>query len=201
MLVIGHPLTNLNRIFAIIGKISSKSQTAQSPGEFFQSYLVRNAVVIASVMCVRFLCEIKWTPENDWTDYARKKLTYGDVPPSKAKQLARLATGQGFYDGIPAPPYAEEVVGLLKNLFSNALAATIAPYICDARLFEPPGVSWDGMVGMPMSRALVESANGLVKQIVSVVGYASGVDPRAWRSFFPFGAAADFRPPGPVTRE
>jgi len=84
MLVTGHPLTNLNRIISRLSKIGKIRE-----GDFWMlRYICFDAAVIASVMLVRFAAESKWTPEKDWSAYARKKLTFGDVSPNKALQLA-----------------------------------------------------------------------------------------------------------------
>jgi hypothetical protein len=175
MLVSGHPLTNLNRLIRIISAAVVIAKSSTPEGSWFARYTYLNAVVTASLMMVRFAAECKWTPIRDWSDYARKKLTYGDVPPEKAKQLAQLALKEHFTDGLPAPEYMEEIVQAIEPLIAQPVVAGLIPYAVDFHLFGrvlghlPPDYA------PPVLREMEGSVMSMARRVVSVIGYAANV--------------------------
>lgn len=180
MLVIGHPLTNLNRIIRILSSIGKTSMHPIDDMAWLRRYICFNAAVTASVMLVRFATESKWTPEADWSDYARKKLTYGDVPPQKARQLAKLALDHDFYEGLPTPEYTDEILHVIKSLINHPSVAAITPFTLDFQLFGKvlDSVSKDYVV--PELGERQESALRIGKQILSALAYAAEVPANLW---------------------
>ena len=81
MLLVGHPLTNLNRIIQTLASVGKRVAQGTEEARWLMRHTCYNAAVVAGVMLVRFACETKWTPQEEWSEYARKKLTFGDVPP------------------------------------------------------------------------------------------------------------------------
>lgn len=193
MLVTGQPLTNLNRIINLLSDSNRKLRQAASPDALrLRRYLYFNAAVTASVMLVRFAATSKWTPEKDWSDHARKRLTYGDVPPQKAKQLAAMALDTTFYNGLPTPEYTEEIVSLIKAYISQPLAASIAPYVIDFQLF---GRILRGLPRDYANPVLVGQEDGirLARKTLSVLSYAAGVPPSIWSADDPWASRHEAR--------
>ncbi|HKR59291.1 MAG TPA: hypothetical protein VJS64_06115, partial [Pyrinomonadaceae bacterium] len=60
MLVVGHPLTNLNRIIKILSDIGH-GVPREGDSFWMTRYVCSDAAVIASIMLVRFAAESKWT--------------------------------------------------------------------------------------------------------------------------------------------
>ena len=180
MLVRGHSLTNLNRLIqslSIVGKLSPKMD---SETEWLRHYICFNTAIIASVMLIRFAIETKWTPEDDWSDYARKKLTYGDVPPQKAKQLAKLALDREFYGGLPKPLYTEEIIQVLRILISNPVLASLVPYALDYYLLGRIFSETPNNYVSPVLGELQTEAFKVCKQILSVLAYAAEISNEIW---------------------
>jgi len=176
MLVTGHPLTNLNRIISRLSKIGKIRE-----GDFWMlRYICFDAAVIASVMLVRFAAESKWTPEKDWSAYARKKLTFGDVSPNKALQLAQYALDRKIVEGIPAPAYTNEIIQLIKSLIINPNVAASLPIVLDRHLFD--------QVLMKRPRpALPQTTDDdevlkLARRTLSAISYAAGIPASIWQT-------------------
>jgi hypothetical protein len=166
MLVSGHPLTNLNRLIQIISTVGKQSGSENQI--LARKYICFDAAVIASVMLVRFAAECKWTPEKDWTAYGRKKLTFGDVSPQKALQLAELALDRRISEGIPAPAYTREILDVIKVLIANPQIAARVPTSLDHYLFgdRRPDLSND---------PLYERSLSLSRRVLSALSYAAGI--------------------------
>jgi hypothetical protein len=178
MLVRGHPLTNLNRIIRILSSVGENVSKTTEDTSLLKLHVCFNAAVVASVMLVRFAIENKWTPEADWSDYARKRLTYGDVPPQKARTLAKLALDRDFFDGLPSPEYTDEIIEVIKKLISQPEAAAIVPYALDFRLL---GQALGGEnLSISVLDKFQEAADKIGKQILSALSYSATVRPDLW---------------------
>lgn len=180
MLVIGHPLTNLNRIIKLLSHISKSLTKNPSDIPWFDRYVCFDAAIIASVMLIRFAIESKWTPEMDWTSYARKKLTYGDIPPRKAEQLAKLALDRDFFDGLPTPQYTDEINNLIQALINNQKIAAIIPFALDFYLFGKILGAIDEKYIHPVLGANQEEAIKYGKRILSALSFATGIPNSIW---------------------
>jgi len=180
MLVIGHPLTNLNGIIKTLSSIAETPKQTATPASWLRRYVCFNAAVVASVMLVRFAAESKWSPENQWSDHARKKLTYGDVPPQKAQQLAKLALTRDFYEGLPRPAYTEEVVQAIKSMISRPRVAALAPYALDFQLFGRVLGSLSNDYVSPVLGELQEDTLKMGKRILSALAYAAEIPTSLW---------------------
>ena len=180
MLVIGHPLTNLNRIIRILSSASKHSAQSESDVAWFGSYVCFDAAVFASIMLVRFAAESKWMPEKDWSAYARKKLTYGDIPPHKAQQLAKLALDRDFFEGLPTPEYTDEILQVIKFLISQPSVAAITPYALDFHLFGRVLGSVPNDYVAPVLGRLQEDALKMGRRILSALAYAAQVPANLW---------------------
>jgi hypothetical protein len=180
MLILGHPLTNLNRIVRTLSQWGRKLKGDETDDWSIRD-LCFDAAVIAAVMIIRFACETKWTPEKDWADYARKKLTYGDVSPQKAQELARLALDRELPEGIPAPPYTAEVIRVLAALRSNPEIAARLPYYLDYYLFGYiVRESHAGYRTAPLTDSTGDGTLKLTRRILSALSYAAGVPSAIW---------------------
>jgi hypothetical protein len=143
-------------------------------------YVCFEAAVVASVMLVRFAAESKWMREKDWSAYARKKLTYGDVPPQKARQLAKLALSQEFFNGLPAPEYTDEVLQAIGLLISRPEIAAVTPYALDFQLFGRVLGSVPRDYVIPVLGHLQEDALKVGRRILSVLAYAAAIPADMW---------------------
>lgn len=178
MLLVGHPLTNLNRIIQTLASVGKRADQGSEETRWLRLRTCYDAAVVAGVMLVRFACETKWTPEEEWSEYARKKLTFGDVPPNKARQLAKLALKTDFFEGLPSPEYTEEIVGVVGALISQPAAASIVPQALDHKLFGQELGSEDtaeSQVGM-----LDAGSAKLGKQVLSALSYAAEMPTSLW---------------------
>ena len=182
MLVRGHPLTNLNRIIKILSGLG-KTINDSAQTSWLRRCICFDAAVIASVMLVRFAAESKWTPEKDWTGYARKKLTFGDVSPQKALQLAELALDRRISEGIPSPAYTGEIIEVIRALIANPNIAAHLPMALDFYLFgrgpmgrgNPLNVNGVGEKG-------AEDALRMSRRVLSALSYAAGIPSVLWQS-------------------
>jgi hypothetical protein len=177
MLVIGHPLTNLNRIVKTLSTVG-KAASHEGANFWMTRYVVFNAAVIAAVMLVRFAAESKWTPEKDWSAYARKKLTFGDVSPTKALQLAQLALDRKIIEGIPAPAYTNEIIQLIKVLVSNPQLAARLPNALDQYLFDQVLMGQSRVKSLEVDE---EASGRLVRRVLSALSYAGGIPAAIWQ--------------------
>jgi len=180
MLVVGKPLTNLNRIIVALSNLYKLPTPTTEYMSWLRRYLCYNAAVTASVMLARFSAESKWTSESDWKDHAKKTLTYGDVPPKKAQQLARLALEQTFYEGLPTPKYADELIMALQAMISNPSVAAVVPYTVDFLLL---GRVLGGMSDEyipPVLLGTFENSTKMAKRIMSVIAYAAEIPSDVW---------------------
>lgn len=180
MLTIGSPLTNFNRVVATFSMIKKRAPSIRDDVGWISRYVCFNAAVVAAVMLVRFSAESKWTREKDWSAYARKKLTYGDTSPVKAQQLAKLAFGTDFFEGLPPPHFTEEIVEVIKALISRPDIAVQVPYALDYHLL--------GCVLGRIPKHTVHSVLGarqeevlkMGKRILSALAYAAEMDATIW---------------------
>jgi hypothetical protein len=180
MLVKGHPLTNLNRVIRILSSVGENISQSTVNTDWLKLYVCFNAAVVASVMLVRFATENKWTPESDWSDYARKRLTYGDVPPQKARQLAKLALDHDFFEGLPSPEYTDEIIEIIKKLIAQPKAASAVPYALDFRLL---GQTLGGEESsITILGELQEDADKIGRQFLSALAYSAAIRPNLWYS-------------------
>lgn len=182
MLVRGNPITNFNRIIQLISRLGKANYNKDSASDWLKRYVVYNAAVTAAVMLVRFAIESKWTPEDDWVDNARKRLTYGDVPPQKANQLAKLALDHEHYGSLPKPAYTEEIIHVLRMLISNSQLTPFIPFSLDFQLF---GKVMGKLPEKYVAPALQNSYDELIKankQILSAIAYASEISGDVWTS-------------------
>lgn len=180
MLIVGHPLTNLNRVIRTLSSVGKQAHQGSEDARWLRLRTCYNAAVVASVMLLRFACETKWTPEAEWSDYAHKKLTYGDVPPQKARQLAKLALDRDFFEGLPSPEYTDEIVGVIGALISQPVAATSVPQALDFRLFGQE-LSSEG-ISESFKGILHSDSVRLSKRVLSALSYAAGVPANLWEA-------------------
>lgn len=181
MLVIGHPITNLNRIIKILSYVGKFSDKSTKEPDWLKRYICFNAAVLAGIMLVRFAVESKWTPENEWTNYALKKLTYGDVPPQKARQLAKLALDNIFTKELPTPEYSDEIINVIKFLISNPYIATLTPYALDFHLLGHILGSLPDDYVSPILGTFQEDTIKVCKKVLSVLSYAAEVSVDLWK--------------------
>lgn len=181
MLVVGHPLTNLNRIIKSLSMLGPKLTNGVDNNAWMRRYICFDAAVIAAVMLVRFAAETKWTPEKDWIDYARKKLTYGDISPQKAKELTQFALGRSISEAIPAPPYAEEIIKIIDSLIANPRISSRLPYYLDYHLFgNVVRVSMNNKVNPNDLDTIALNAMRLGRRVLSALSYAAGLQSNVW---------------------
>jgi hypothetical protein len=181
MLVVGHPLTNLNRIIKSLSMLGPKFTNGADKNAWMRRYICFDAAVIAAVMLVRFAAETKWTPEKDWIDYARKKLTYGDISPQKAKELTQFALGRSISEGIPAPPYADEVIRVIDSLIANPRVSSRLPYYLDYHLFgNVPRSSMNNKVSPNDLDTIASNSIRLGRRVLSALSYAAGLQSSVW---------------------
>lgn len=173
MLLTGHPLTNFNAIINILSRLNEKFARNSFAFSWYYRMVAFNGAVIAAVMLLRFIAEVKWLDEKDWRDYARKKLTYGDTPVQKAVSLARTAFGEEFFDGLPAPHYCAEVLDLVAALM-NKRSMVQLPVLVDRFLF---GFL---ITGRDYRDQFEKSQYRPIKQLLSVLSYASGMSIEFW---------------------
>ncbi len=170
VLITGHPLTNFNRLISFIGYVGR----AAGDGEpsWLQRYACYDAAVLCSIALVKFVTECKWAAEGDWMDYARKKLTYGDLPPAAARQLATLAIGPQYAKGLPSPEYQGEALELIRALMADQNMAAVVPYALDYLLL---GELLAGRAEqLPYLGSLQEPALKTARRVLSVLEYCSG---------------------------
>ena len=180
MLVRGHPITNLNRLIQLLSSHGKTPKETNRDAEWLRRYICFNAAVTAGTMLVRFASESKWTPQDDWSDYARKKLTYGDIPPQKATQLAKLALEREFYGGLPKPVYTEEIIEVMNLLILKQKIASLVPYALDFHLLGDMLLKMkDGYISPILGELQVEVLK-LCKQILSVLAYAAEIPNDIW---------------------
>lgn len=182
MLVVGHPLTNLNRLIGMLANLGDPSSDFTQDALWLRRYICFNLAVVASVMLVRFAIESKWTPEQDWSDHAKKRLTFGDVPPRKVRELTRLALDFDFFETLPSPKYTDEVVGLIRSLIDQPSVAAVTPYALDFYLL---GQVMDSASEDSATRVLGElqsSASKVTRQILSTLSYAADVPQDIWNT-------------------
>ena len=180
MLVRGHPITNFNRIILLLSRLGRSNYNKDSALDWLKRYIAFNAAITAGVMLVRFATESKWTSEDDWTDNARKRLTYGDVAPQKANQLAKLALDHEHYGSLPKPPYTEEIIQVLRLLISKPRLTSLIPFSLDFQLL---GKTMGKLPEKYVSPVLQDSYDELIKtnkQILSALAYAAGISGEIW---------------------
>jgi hypothetical protein len=68
-------------------------------------------------------------PEADLVSDVVRRLTYGDIPQSKALQLTRLVMKDDQMEGLPPPEYAEEVGAQVSDLVSRQ---EVSQWLCQA---------------------------------------------------------------------
>lgn len=180
MLVVGHPITNLNRLIQLLSSLGIVSKRIDTNIEWLKRYICFSAAITAGVMLVRFAAESKWTPQDGWADYARKKLTYGDVPPQKAKQMAKYALDREFYGGLPKPFYTEEIIEVMRLLILKQKLASLIPYALDFHLLGRSLGSIKDDYSSPILGELQGEALKICKQILSVLAYAAGIPNEVW---------------------
>ena len=178
MLIVGHSLTNLNRIIRTLSVIGKQVDHGTEEMRWLRLRTCYNAAVVAGVMLMRFACETKWTPREEWSEYARKKLTYGDVPPQKARQLAKLALDKSFFEGLPSPEYTDEIIEVIGALISQPVAASTTPQMLDFKLFGQELSDED--VPEPKFGLTHHGTEKLSKQVLSMLTYAAGVPANLW---------------------
>jgi hypothetical protein len=180
MLIVGHPLTNLNRVIRTLSSVGQRADQGSEDARWLKLRTCYNAAVVARVMLLRFACETKWTPETEWSVYARKKLTYGDVPPHKARQLAKLALDRDFFEGLPSPEYTDEIVSVIGALISQPAVAAFVPQALDFRLFGQELSSEDGSESL--TGILYPDSVRLGKRVLSTLSYAADVHANLWEA-------------------
>lgn len=182
LLLDGHPLTNFNQIVNILTELGSRRASNSADYKWYYRFVCFNAAVIASVMLLRFVSEIKWLPEKDWTEYAKKKLTYGDMPPKKAVELVKIAYKTQFHDGLPAPSYTDEVFALLEALMNSSNSIHV-PYFLE---YDLAGHKLCGSRSNLMDEKLVKAQDlaKLIKRLISVLSYAAEFEPSFWEREF-----------------
>lgn len=179
MLTNGNPLTNLNRIVKLL-RAAELSFNSPGPLDIVFRRFLYNAAAIGAVMLVRFAAISKWTPEKDWMDHAQKLLTYGDLPPKKAQQLAKLVALPEIAGALPAPEYLDEVIQLLARMIERPTAAALLPFTVDLEL--------QGKIlgSVPQSyypaalKGLEEDAISLCKRTLSAFSFATQLPATVW---------------------
>ena len=171
MLVIGNTITNFNRLILAVRRLRGEKSLGGGEVSWLRDHVCNNAAVVATVMLLRFVEEAKWAPEKDWRSSLTKRFTYGDVAPSKAVQLARLALDKDFHDGLPAPEYTEEVLGLVAALIANPSVSVWAANAVDFLLFAGRG-ELGKLAALPDN--LHAEALLLGRRVISTLGYATG---------------------------
>jgi len=131
-------------------------------------------------MLVRFASHSKWSPENHWSDLARKRLTYGDVPSQKARKLAKFALARDFLHDLPAPPYTDEIVEAIRFLISRPKLAAYAPYALDLRLLGRALGSLPDDYVCPILGDSQDDALRMGRRILSALAYAAEVPADLW---------------------
>jgi hypothetical protein len=180
MMVIGNPLTNFNRIIRILTATGDKLKHKSDELTWLKRYICFNAAVTACVMLVRFVAKAKWLPERDWTDYAKKKLTYGDIPPHKATQLAKLALERNFSNGLPAPQYADEIIEIIRFLIKQPDVGGLSPYVMDYQLFGHVLGNIDSEKALQSLGSIKTRALTAVRRILSAIAYAAELNADFW---------------------
>lgn len=180
ILVTGSPLTNLNRIIHMLSIYGKPNVCATY--NWYKKYVCFNAAIIASVMLVRFAAESKWTPEIQWSDFACKKLTYGDISLEKARQLTKLALSYDISKGLPKPQYTEEILQIIKSLIAQPRVAAYVPYTLDLHLFGQVlgGNIASDYVSPVLGPSMQENAYKLGKRILSALAYAAEIPANTW---------------------
>jgi len=180
MLTHGNPLTNLNRVMQMLSTSELSFDKPDQRDIFFRRF-VYNAAAIAAVMFVRFAATSKWTPEKDWMDHAKKLLTYGDLPPKKAQQLAKLVGAlPEASGGLPAPDYLDEFLQLLARMIERPEAAAMLPYAIDLEL-QGKALSRVPTDYFPVTmRGLEGDVTSLCKRTLSAISFATKLPVNVW---------------------
>jgi len=169
MLVVGSPTTNFNRLVLTIRRLRGLRQGSSVEWPWLRDFVCNDATVTAALMLLRFVEEVKWSPEADWRTTLTRRLTYGDVPPSKALQLAKIALDQPFPEGLPPPEYTEEVGGLVDQLIARSAVSVWTPisvdYLLAAGTVRSSGVPW-------VPAELQAEVLALGRRVISTIGYA-----------------------------
>jgi hypothetical protein len=154
-------------------------------------------------MLLRFVEEAKWIPERDWHSTLTQRLTFGDVPPGKALELARIALNRAFHDGLPPPEYAEEVGGLVAHLIARPALAAWVPFAVDFLIAGPLACPVAAAEPLAIPAELRAESLGLARRVISTVRYAAGI-PATNAVARPSGEATadrsnDANPPQPIS--
>lgn len=174
MLVVGNAVTNLNRLMLMMRRLrSEKAESADA--DWLRKFVADDAVVMATLMLLRFVDEAKWLPEAEWRQNLSRRLTYGDVPPKKALQLARAALDQAFHDGLPPPEYTEEISALVGQMISNPAVAVWAPVAVDYLRFAVGTKPHIPTVPDDLHAAVLL----LAKRTISAIGFGTGATAEA----------------------
>ncbi len=182
LLVLGSPVTNLNRIIATLSSIGALLPNLKGDAASLARITLFDTAPIAAVMLLRFAAESKWTPEKDWASNLSKRLTYGDVSPRKAQELTRLAFDKDYASGIPVPPYVDEVTQLASYLIHHPAIAAHIPYGLDLLL---TGRLLGHVPPTHKSPVLGQSQDDVLKaakRLLSVLSYAANLQPDVWES-------------------
>lgn len=182
LLVVGNPVTNLNRIIAALSAIGALLPNLKGDAAALARVSLFDLAPIAAVMLLRFAAESKWTPEKDWASHLTKRLTYGDVSPKKARELTRLAFDKDYASGIPVPPYVDEITQLTRYLIDHQALSAHIPYALDFRL---TGIVLGRLPPSHKSSVLGSSQSDVLKaakRLLSVLSYAANVPPDVWDS-------------------
>lgn len=184
MLVEGHPITNLNRIIVMLSEVggSIDKDTGQESDylRWLKLKTCCNGAVIAGVMLLRFACENKWTMESDWTAYAQKKMTYGDISPQQAQRLAGKLVGEAQIGDSLSPTYTEELISVIKMLIEDQDMAAKVPYALDYYLFGSLSLTYSNKSERIVPRQVEEKTMRAVRQIISALSYAAEISSKIW---------------------
>jgi hypothetical protein len=174
MLVVGSPTTNFNRLVLIIRRLRGLRQGLNAEWPWLRDFVCDDATVTAALMLLRFVEEVKWSPEAEWRTNLSRRLTYGDVPPAKALQLAQIALDQPFPEGLPPPEYTEEVSGLVHQLIARSPVAVWTPILVDY-LLTSAAIRSAGTIAVPgVPAELQVDAAAIARRVISTIAYAVG---------------------------
>lgn len=168
MLVVGNCVTNLNRAI-IVARQLRRTLTVIGPKEqWLRDYACKDAAVVCTVMLLRFAEEANWFPDKDWKSILQKRLTYGDVRPSKAVRLAQIALDKEFPNGLPAPEFADELAGAVEAIIQKPDCACLLPNSVEYLLFHAD----DRLPFHGQDRSRDDEVIGLAKRVISALSYA-----------------------------
>jgi hypothetical protein len=134
MWISGNEISNFNRCLTIMRRLGARGEGTVEEGRQLLELAHRETIVAATLMLVRFVTRHKWYAEKDWTNILLSRLTYGDVPPEKARELVQIAFRGSSGRGLPPPEFADELIALIQRLMHEDELIGYIPLAMDALL-------------------------------------------------------------------